>query len=452
MLGIDFLNPPRPITVAGMEFMDYQDPKFYQDLVGILNHAIVDEVVIDKDGEEKEHLRILGDRNILKDLESLVMDRTGIKLSIVPPSEGTSNAAVNSGYLNPGNLMNNFNIEQIVDVGESSIARAFRRLQTDVLKGFVDTKNARIGGDFSKVDFTLFLGKYVDTWLDLKFLARYKVSVAEGVAAVITHELGHIFTGFLFVTRSVIDSIMPSIAIRNIVNGRKYGKERVGIVYETLKELECTTRPDHDLIEGATGEELMVMFDKAIGTRDVRRTLSLGSTTRGSEIYADLFAVRAGCPKALVAAMTHISNDPIAKQASFLFLGCSILAALVSAPILAGLGAVFSLGLGLSHFDHHLNPNMVYDSPYRRIKNMLRDQIVTLNTTKMIDNRSRAQFLKQTKEMEKIIDDAKPFLEGTGFQRFVGWVMSGSEFKAAEFEHYTDELVGHTLAVYKDTF
>lgn len=447
MLSIDFLKPPRPITVAGMEFMDYQDPKCYLELVKIFNDAFED---VEVDG--KTRVSIKGDRERLVKIEEIIFNNFGIKVKLLPPTETAANASIDTGFFTPNHVFNNRGAEELLSSDESNIGRAFRRLNTDVLKGWVDTSKGRVGGDYSKIEFTLRLGKYIDTFLEIGYLKRNNVTLSEAVAMIVLHEIGHIFTSFLFVTRNVIDTIMPTLATKLITEGKRYGKERSVIVYETLSKLECTTRPSQDELDRMGAQELVVMFDKAINTRDIRRTLSLGATDRGSEIYADLFAVRCGVPKAAVAALANVSNDFIVARFGAFMGAIAISTALLCCPFLASMSAIIGIVAGLLQLNYMINPNDFYDSPYRRLKNIMRDQIVHLNNDKEIDARSKAQMLKETKELEKMITEAKPFFEGTAVQRMLGWFFSGSDFKAAEFEHYTDELVAHSLSIYKDTF
>lgn len=447
MLGIDFLQPPRPITVAGVEFMDYQDQKCYLDLVSIFNKTLVDEVT-----ENGNRVAFTGGRDTLIAIEELIFNTFGIKTDVRAPSETVDTLAVDSGWFSPNHVFNNKGLDGVMNPSDSNIGRAFRRLRTDVLRGWVDTAKGKVGGDYSKVTFTLYTSKYIDSFLKSNILSRYNLTMSEGVAAFLLHEVGHIFTSFLFVTRNVIDTIMPAIAARMVIDGRKYGKERSAIIHQTLSELECTTRPTVEELDKMGGQEIVVMFDKAINTRDIRRTLSLGATDRGAEIYADLFAVRCGVPKALVGALLALDYGDILKRFSISMTSVAIASAIAVMPVFAVLSAVIGVLSGLLHAHAMTNPNELYDSPYRRVKNLLRDQIIALNGAKYIDNRTKAQMLKDAKELEEMISESKPFFEGTAVQRLLGWIFSGSDFKAAEFEHYTDELVAHSLSIYKDAF
>lgn len=440
MLGIEFLNRPKELRFDGQEFMDYQKGDLFKDLVKLLDSSIVQkngEYFFDRSSEGPEGLEVI------------IMAHTGILLDLSP--ERVGNAAVDAGFINPGNLLNIKGIEQFFSAKDSSIGQTFKRLKADVLKGWVDTSTGKVGGDFSKVKFTLYMNDYISSFIRQKVLARYNITMAEALAGVIIHECGHIFTGFLYVYRTVIDPIVATSAIKMIVEGKAYGKDRVEIVKEAFKLMDVGQKVDEAAIADFTGDEFVIYFNKAIGTRDTRRTLSLGTQDRSSEIYADLYAVRMGCPKAIIAGLSALpsgSGTPLVLAVQSL--SVAILATLSCQPIIAVFCGINSIFMILSYLQSFLSPNQTYDTPYRRVKTILRDYVVQLNGIKEIDPKAKALMLKDAKEMEKIVDDAKPFLEGTWVQRTVGYLFNGSDFRAQEFEHYTDELIGHTLSLYKN--
>lgn len=440
MLGIEFLNRPKEFRFDGQEFMDYQKGDLFKDLAKMLEKSLIQEGnnwYLDREGDGPE------------DLEKVIMEHTGILIEL--NSMQVQNAAVDAGFINPGNVLNIKGIENFMSAKDSSIGQTFKRLKADVLKGWVDTSTGKIGGDFSKVKFSLYLNDYINSFIRHKVIERYKVTMPQALAAIIVHECGHVFTGFLHVYRSVIDPIVTTTAIRLIVDGKLYGKERVEIVKEAFKVMDVGQKVDESAIADFTGDEFIVYFNKATGTRDTRRTLSLGTQDRSSEIYADLYAVRMGCPKSLVAALAALPDQSGILGIAWLYNMLGICAAiLVCHGPLAVICGANSIFLVLTYFASFLSPNDTYDSPYRRVKTILRDYVVRLNGSKEVDPKTKAQMLKDAKELEQIVDDSKPFLEGTWVQRTIGYIFNGSDFRAQEFEHYTDELVGHTLSLYKN--
>jgi hypothetical protein len=441
MLGIEFLNQPKDMkfNVAGLEFMDYQKGSLFKEMVTFF----------------EANLKTSGPRGIefvreneqVEKLEALIMQHTGMNITL--NAQSTTNAAIDAGYMSPHNVLNIKGIEDFFSVKDSSVGQAFNRLKNTVLKGWVDTSTGMIGGDYSKVEFNLYINNYVEEFLRVKFLDRYKVTMAEALSAIVLHECGHVFTGFMHIHRSVIDPIVATTAMRLIVDNKAYGKERVAIVKEALKVLGAAQKVDERELDKLADSDIVVYFNKAIGSRDARRTLSLGTQDRSSEIYADMYAIRMGCSKTLVAALASFPSLK-AMNTMFIFYGIAATMFGIQAcnPVMIALGVTNVILHTLMLLGNDLVPNSSYDTPYRRIKTILRDYVVQINNNKTMDKRDKLKMLADAKDMEKIADDSKPFLEGTAVQRVVSYIINGSDFKAQEFEHYTDELLAHSLSLY----
>lgn len=298
MLGIEFLNRPKEFVFDGQEFMDYQKGDLFKDLVKIFENSLMQEGNnwrLDREGDGSD------------ELEKVIMHHTGILLEL--DSMQVQNAAVDAGFIAPGNVLNIKGIENFMSAKDSSIGQTFKRLKSDILKGWVDTSTGKIGGDFSKVKFSLYLNDHINSFIRHKVIERYKVTMPQALAGIIIHECGHVFTGFLHVYRGIVDPIVTTSAIKLIVDGKLYGKDRVEVVNDAFKVMGVGQKVDESAIADFTGDEFIVYFNKATGTRDTRRTLSLGTQDRSSEIYADLYAVRMGCPKSLVAALAALPEQ-----------------------------------------------------------------------------------------------------------------------------------------------
>lgn len=441
MLGIDFAKVPAGlIGISGMEFMDYQKPDLYNELHAVFAKYIGEDNVLKMDdaGEEK--------------IQSIVMAHTGMLVNLNVGDE-VGNAAVDTGWFSPGHLLNIKGLDQWLAAKDTNIGKAFKALKVNVLKGWVDTAKGRVGGDFSKMAIDLYIQERLNMFMREKFLQRYKCSAAEALAMIVLHECGHAFTGFLYVVKTYMDSMMTMCAVRLINDNNVYGKERVTVIKETLSILECDTKVEEKDVANLDADGLTVYFNKATTNRDYRRTLSLGTADRGSEVFADLFAIRYGAPKILVAGLASLPTYyGFFFTHSVLWVAVTVYCVLAAAPV-AVLSGIFLTAITLLNgLDILLNPSDMYDSAYRRLKNILRDQVIRLNEDKRIPAKDKVQMLKDAKEMEKIVDEQKPFLEGTAVQRLTGWIMSGSDFKLQQFEHYNEELLAHTLSLYKDAF
>lgn len=449
LLDINFLNKPinTSVLIAGQEFMDHQRGDLYKLLVEFLNK----EMVFDNAGNAglADHWRFRDFDRLHDGLEAIILQETGITIDL--QEDYVPNAGVDSGWFSPGNVLNIPGLEGFMTAKQTNIGQAFKALKVDILKGWVDTSKGKVGGDFSKIKFRLYLNPWVESFMRVKFLARYKVSIQEALAGIITHEVGHVFTGFMYTYRNVIDPIISTTAIKLIVDGKVYGKERVDIVKDAFKVLEIGQQVDEELISDFSGPEFVVYFNKAIGTRDTRRTLSVGVQERSSEIYADMYAVRMGCPKSMVAALTALPSNAYTGIQSVAWTAITILAVMAAEiPLVAISGPAALLFVVLYLAGTTVGTD--YDTPYRRIKAILRDHIVQLNADTSIAKRDRVKFLQDAKDMEKMVKDNKPFLEGTAVQRVVGYILNGNDFRKQDFEHYTDEILAHTLSLYKNAF
>lgn len=445
MLGISFLNKPKNfhVEVGGLEFMDYQNGDLFRDLVNYFDTDLVNQ-------DDKWYFK---DRERAAEaLQVIFMKHTGILLDL-QTADSVPNAAVDAGWFSPGNVINIKGIDQYLSASQTNIGMAFKALKTDVLKGWVDTSTGKVGGDFSKISFRLYVNHYINLFIRHKFIERYKTTMAEALASILIHECGHVFSGFLHVYRAIVDPLVSTTAIKLIVDGKAYGKQRVEIIKEAFKILEVGQPVKESDVADLTSDQIVIYFNKAINTRDTRRTLSLGTLDRSSEIYADLYSIRMGCGKALVAALASLPSGSLIYAGMTLgWTYIALLGWLAVNPVLMVMGAFCSLIYLVSFFSDKLLPNDMYDSRYRRLKTILRDYVVQINDNDSIDKRDKVKMLADAKEIEKIVEDAKPMLEGTAVQRFFGWICNGNDYRAQELENYSDELLGHTLSLYKDSF
>lgn len=446
MLGIEFIRKEHDFgySLAGMEFMDFQKQDRYLKLVEFFKPLIKNmDGVISIDWIKSEQ----------DDLVKLIMEISGIKVKVVEFQRFEGNLGIDSGYLSPNAVLNNKGIDDFVDAKHTKVSQAFKSLNVDVLKGWVDQKTGMVGGDFSKIEFDLYFQTYIDLFINTDKLKKLGVPPENALAVFIIHELGHVWTAFYTVWRNVSDMMMQNNAIR-MLSRAEGQREQIEIYKETLKVLEADAKVDDKIVSALdTDEARKAFFDKAVANRDLRRTLSVGTADRASEVMADMYAIKMGCPKDLVTGLVSLHGTDVF-YASTLFVSVGITIFSFSIPS-AAMGVVWVLISLFKLYDwlgSKITPSAVYDTPYRRIKTILRECVTEFSQNKKMKPADKQQFLAKCKEIEKLVEENKPILEGTAFQRYIGWICSGTDFKAQEFEHYTAELVSHNLALYTDYF
>lgn len=447
MLGIEFMRAPTQLglnAVDGFEFMDFQKPTVYKGLVEILNRVCKREA----DGD----VVLKWNDNAIATFEDFILDSTGILVK-VNDDNSVGNAAIEAGYFSPNNLLNIEGLDAWYDAKHTNVAQAMKTLRVDILKGWVDTSTGKVGGDFSKIQFNLWVQGYIDSFMKTKKLEKFNVTPAEAIAGIVLHELGHAFTAFVFAFQSALDAIFPLAAVRMAVNAQGEN-QRAQIIKDSLKAMECSEKiKDSDLHLLETSEGISLFFDKALENRNLRRTLSLGVTSRSSESFADIFAVRMGAGRPLIAAIASMQREMPTFirvfMSAYLFV---IYAAWFNTGVGAAAVITYNTIISLLELTDRLVPDSSYDSPYRRLRAMLREMISEIQSTDYLTPIDKKRTINNCKELAKKIEDEKSLLESTAVQRTLGWLCSGSDFRAQDFEHHTQDLMAHEISLYKDYF
>lgn len=452
MLGIDFLKKEVPFqfNIAGVEFMDRANPALFYKLQQFFLPLIKVEEI------EEESVRLDMSKSDYTDLATMIFKETGICVDIRAPSTVFEpGIAIDVGYFMPQHIFNHQDADSYFSAKHSNVAQAMRALKTDVLKGWVDTTTGKIGGDFSKVQFTMLLGGDLKSYLSEEMHVKYQIGYNDSLATFVLHELGHVFAGFYTLSQTCIDISMCYVTSRLIAQAEN-GTTKLSIVKDFGKETGTEVPVKEKDLEGLDESGAEILLSKLTEDRNTRRTLSLGLVTQSAETYADMYAMKMGCPKTMVIALSALTKSQIAPLTG-LVAPVALTAALIALapPVGIGFGMVtipLAAILTVSKVTHNLIDSVEYDSPYRRMKNVLRVYASEISSNKKLSARDKANMLKDAKEMEKAIEESKSALEGTGFQRFFNWMRVGGEFKARDFEHYNQELLSHNLSLYNEYF
>lgn len=460
MFDIGFISQQK--AVAGFEFMDYQSDELLKEMTEIAGDFVElqKEYEVRYDEEGNSHSRewyqtiVVRDDDAIGAMEKAIFKYTGINVNIrIDPNAG--NMCVDTAYFTPGHVLNGELAERYLSAKHSKIAEAFKSFKSDVIRGWVDPKTGKVGGDYSKIQFNLLISPALFLYCAERFADKVTMSSKECLAQVMLHEIGHCWGCIVMLHKAAIDSIFACKAAKMLANAEEVAT-KVTIYKEASAILEISEKVDDKTLENASEDEITIIFNKGIGNRDLRRTLSLGASVMTSELYADIFAVRHGANKELVYMLADNPMDSIGIS----LLGVVVNTALIIKAIAMGaVGASVVLGifwglsvLGFVATHHSAFISTEYDTPYRRSKAMLRECISRLKNDKNLTGKDKALYLRNLMKMEKSVEEVKSVLEGTFYNRFWGWIFAGTDFKARDFEFYTNELIDHNINLYTGMF
>lgn len=460
MFDINFISQQK--AVAGFEFMDYQSDEMLKEMTQIAADFIElqKEYEVRYDNQGNSHSRewyetvVVENDSAMEAMEKVIFKHTGINVNI-SIDESVGNMAIDTGFFTPNHVLNSEYAEIFLEAKHTKIAEAFKSFKSDVISGWVDPKTGRVGGDYSKIQFNLYISPTFFLYCAERFATKVTMNAKEVLAQCMCHEIGHAWGCIVMLHQTAIDSIFACKAAKMLANAEETTKKST-IYKEASAILEISEKVDDKTLAGASEDELIIIFNKGIGNRELRRTLSLGAATMTSEVYADIFAIRHGANKELV---YMLADNPMS-EIGWNLLGITLNTVIIIKAITVGAGAaigivsIFWLLCVLGFFNIHRETFVsdIYDTPYRRSKAMLRECISRLKNDKNLTGKDKAIYLRNLLKMEKAIEEIKPMLEGTFYSRFWGWLFAGTDFKARDFEFYTNELTEHTINLYTGIF
>ena len=277
------------------ENIDFQSNFFFKALVTQFNELLA------LTPEEREQ-----DPTCLA-LTETIATFTGLDVTI---SLGDWNPCVRPPDINRNNVLINPDIKgyfQSAD-GARLVAEA-----GGMLKGTVDLKNTRVTGAFTKMKSTIYL--------PLKFL-KNGMWTAEEWAAIMLHEIGHIFCYFLYITRTITtNQVLAGVA--KSLSATNDPKEIEVIVMSAKKALQLG---DLDAAKLAK-----VTDKKLIEISILNQSVKRSKDELGFDIYnlnsfeqlADQFAVRHGAGRHLASGLDKVyqtfGHQATRSQSMFIF-------------------------------------------------------------------------------------------------------------------------------------
>lgn len=447
MISMDFLT--RGDNVGGMEFIEFQTTDFYRKLSDYLEGNI-------------NELGVLS-RQATKGLLEIIKDYTGFS-NITVEYADTGNLSVDTGFFSPNHVLNNTGVDELLKTTQSTLYRWFTQNANKVFRAGIDYRTGKVSGAFCTIPVKLVINVNLHQTFPSDKIAKFGVPIQGVLAGAIAHELGHVFSGCMMLLTSASDNMLAKAALRHYTEA-KTQEERVVVLQDMRSILDLDKEKIADLQKLAQDEDaktVMLYFNKLVAQRNTQRALSVGVERMSSEVVADMYAIRMGCDKGIIAAISIlVDNGCIVTVLTSLFTavlltlltGLFVLPSLLSAIIIGVPGGVLAAGGFLIFgfffiFDYFSKGySGTYNADHRRLEDAARQLITKLREDKRLDNAAKVEIIKEIENLILLTKKLKPWYESTVIHRMFGWMFSGSDFKAQEVEHYTNVLANHELNI-----
>lgn len=449
MIGMDFLV--RKEQVAGLEFMNFQNDSFYVTLVSII----------------KEHLSYATKTPVLQKtvqepLLKVLKDYTGFENINIKFSD-TGNLYMDTGYFSPGHVINIKGIEYWLDSSDTTIYRWFTQNKDKIFKGTVDYKTGKVGGSFCTIPLELGINVNVSDYFGVKETERWGVQTEDLLAGGICHEMGHAFSGCMMMASAFHDNVVGQASLAAYRNCKR-DEDRVVVLKDSATLLGLKPPKADELIEFAkqgNDESFLMYYTKMTAQRNNQRALSVGVTEMTSEVVADMYAIRMGCSKGIVAAIGVLTSrgvissflgNFIASTITGLYMGGLLgvtfgaMGIAINLPAIVGMMCILaSMTFVLNFFAPYYSG--VYNTDPRRMEDAVRQLIAKIKESKGMPTQEKTKLVDDISQLLKRIEQGRGFLDNTVIYRAMGWVFSGSDFKLREIEHFTQALSNNEMTV-----
>jgi len=449
MISIDFLAKRH---VAGLEFIDFQSEEFSTKLTSVL----------------AEHIRVEGKHGELSNscqesLLKVIAEYTGFSnISLNFMSSG--NLYVNTGYFSPNHVLNNPMADILLQPTQSTLYRWFEEHEEKVFKGGIDYKTGRVTGSFCTLPIEMGINTNISAYLTADLVKKWGSSLPEALAGCIVHELGHVFSGCMMLATTMRDNLVGRTALECYRKAPR-SEERVVVLKDTATLLDMKPGKVEELkafADNGDDEQFMLFFTKLLNQRNTQRALSVGVSRMTSEVVADMYSIRMGCSRGIVAGIgSLVDRGVIRTNFETLVMGCV-------GAFRMGLGAMFLVGYGivstgvvgflvgsvalgffLGAVYGYFSPEYAgdYNGNHRRMEDAVRQLIAKLKTMKDMPGKERNDLVDYLVKLLDGLHKLKPWYENTVIYRSMGWVFSPTDFSRKEIEHHTQALNNHELSV-----
>lgn len=278
-----------------------------------------------------------------------------------------------------------------------TLKKVLKALDAQIVEGIVDLKNSKVTGVFTKIKSKMVLPK--------DYLFNKKFSNEE-LAAIVLHEIGHVFTSFECLTRTVSTNQSLAIMIKSMDKSIRYDDRKI-ILAKAKDKLNLTDEELEILLNDSNpNKTALIVMGGAI--RQSKSELGASVYDANScEYLADQFAARHGAGKFLVTALDKLMGTSSSEFFDLLISGLifvtlslfmTMFTGVMAIGVLMGLWFTVATMTNASDFD----VSWIYDNNYTRYSR-IKHQMVQQLKDPQLDKDVRDEVVRYIDEIDPII-------------------------------------------------
>ncbi|QVW55161.1 hypothetical protein pEaSNUABM29_00117 [Erwinia phage pEa_SNUABM_29] len=271
------------------------------------------------------------------------------------------------------------NLQRTFYQGNKDLDVYSKFIKENELNGEFDDKNAKISGDLSKVPSPLYLTPKLLTSLDMSDLE---------IAAVILHEVGHVYYYFRTLMRTVVTNLIADAAANRMMETEDPAV-RMKVVKDVERMLNTKINQPETVCKEFSKENIYMHLVTQTLLERPFVTGSEGFANRTWERAADDFAARFGAAPYLASALYKMETSQfyLFRNRSYMNYGAHLALEMMEVAMLI-VGVASPVGLFISTismaFGLIINDpkGTIYDPPQERFETIRRNLVEELNTIK----------------------------------------------------------------------
>jgi hypothetical protein len=353
------------------------------------NHSLFDALTAEfRLVNRRQRIKKEDGQRLVERLTSLTFKKTGMNVSYRLVGGYDINASVMWPLIDRNHPLMKETLRELEEP-PTTIGSLKRKKET--LEAAVDIKRSRVSGLFSKFPIQI---QFFTTLLIREILT------AEEAAAIVLHELGHIFTYFEYFGKTISTNFVLDYVARELVQTHD---PVIGyrLIKEACETLDITINDPKAILASTNPSTIYTIFLQATAAQRVVELNSKHYDRSAAEMLADQFASRHGAGYHLVVALNKIDRyyDPVVFYSPSYFLFTSTmawLAGIVMIPVF------MPLVFGFLFFQHSTKERR-YDDSKARYERIRRDLIAQLKD-RTLDRAIYQEIVENIKGIDEILE------------------------------------------------